>query len=632
MSTRLLIAMNRSMVLLIFCGLFACKSRVKQTSDVSAERSKQPSQIVLEMDNNRALTKKIEMIESAKSSIDLAYYVFKDDVVGKTIALKLAERANNGVKVRLIVDGSPHSISRPFFKSLVAQNPENIQVLYFRPAGVSQFTSRFPKSYQALLQMAQKMSDPDGDGASNITFMNVLNSVSYSGAKFLGAAFAQIFNPQTIKDISTAATEYSVDSLMKVAIDTLGTVENISLGAAERSETAHFLFSRSKRLHHKLIITDHLKMTTGGRNMWAPSHLLADQGAANNQKDFNPTTDTDIFMENADIAASAKATFDSYFECATSTSCEAGVDTELETFAPIDKNYWTTHVIGADRILARAISSTRTITPISDKTIVSDASYSDLTYIENTMFKDRSKTGFLAEKPNQIRNTVVELLKHTQKGQKVFIKSAYLIMPPSLFEPLLDAIERGVEVTLLTNSPISSNHAVVPFFGRMQYKALLVRSKELNGSLKILEYNHSNLIHDKVWIIGDSLLVGSSNADPRSFFLNTENDVLIQPSENAKGHDSLAKQYFDWQISQIEELKKRTIFYKRLGKNFPIITEVTIANLLKEEFEPRFYRFVARPKHDVLMTLKSYFDKSIYPGPERKRYQSFLYDYLLLQL
>ncbi len=57
-----------------------------------------------EADAIRSLTAKIHMIESAEHSVDLVYYILKDDLAGKAMLGALCEAVQRGVDVRLMVD------------------------------------------------------------------------------------------------------------------------------------------------------------------------------------------------------------------------------------------------------------------------------------------------------------------------------------------------------------------------------------------------------------------------------------------------------------------------------------------------------------------------------------------------
>jgi len=59
---------------------------------------------VLLTDNDDAFAAKLELIESANESLDLAYYIFADDYSSSTLAVALIEAAKRGVRVRLLLD------------------------------------------------------------------------------------------------------------------------------------------------------------------------------------------------------------------------------------------------------------------------------------------------------------------------------------------------------------------------------------------------------------------------------------------------------------------------------------------------------------------------------------------------
>lgn len=57
-------------------------------------------------DNNLAFEEKINLIREAKKTIDLAYYIFKDDFSSSALSKALINAANRGVQVRLLLDYS----------------------------------------------------------------------------------------------------------------------------------------------------------------------------------------------------------------------------------------------------------------------------------------------------------------------------------------------------------------------------------------------------------------------------------------------------------------------------------------------------------------------------------------------
>jgi putative cardiolipin synthase len=77
----------------------------------------------LVLDPREGYLAKIMMIKNAKKTIDLSYYIFKNDDTGKAILHELRVAIKRGVKVRILVDSSGSISKAPFYddiKALVA--------------------------------------------------------------------------------------------------------------------------------------------------------------------------------------------------------------------------------------------------------------------------------------------------------------------------------------------------------------------------------------------------------------------------------------------------------------------------------------------------------------------------------
>lgn len=68
-------------------------------------RASAGNRIELIASGEEAYHRLVSIVEGAETSIDLTFYKFADDAVGRDIAIRLARRARGGVKVRLLVDG-----------------------------------------------------------------------------------------------------------------------------------------------------------------------------------------------------------------------------------------------------------------------------------------------------------------------------------------------------------------------------------------------------------------------------------------------------------------------------------------------------------------------------------------------
>lgn len=128
----------------------------------------------------------------------------------------------------------------------------------------------------------------------------------------------------------------------------------------------------------------------------------------------------------------------------------------------------------------------------------------------------------------------------------VYIQTPYFVPPPSLVAAFRRAVQRGVDVSLMLPKNIDT-----PLMGptnRAYYADCL------EAGVRILE-REGEFIHCKTLVADDEIsLVGASNLDWRSFFVNYEINVLIYDRETAL----YGKQVFeaDRQLSQTVRLQE----------------------------------------------------------------------------
>ena len=130
--------------------------------------------------------------------------------------------------------------------------------------------------------------------------------------------------------------------------------------------------------------------------------------------------------------------------------------------------------------------------------------------------------------------------------REVLLHNAYLFLPANLLQDIGASLDGtrpcpGVTLTLLTNSLATTDLNVVNLLAVWQLKALADHLRETGpadraATLRYLEYRPvagANLsLHSKVMVFGDEIFIGSSNADLRSFMMDSNNGVLIR---NAPG-------------------------------------------------------------------------------------------------
>ncbi len=86
-------------------------------------------------DNDAAFDAKLQLVEGARQSLDLAYYIFADDHTSSRLAQALIDAAGRGVRVRLLVDYLSAYRHLDRFSWLEQQGRGNLEVrLYNRPS------------------------------------------------------------------------------------------------------------------------------------------------------------------------------------------------------------------------------------------------------------------------------------------------------------------------------------------------------------------------------------------------------------------------------------------------------------------------------------------------------------------
>lgn len=122
--------------------------------------------------------------------------------------------------------------------------------------------------------------------------------------------------------------------------------------------------------------------------------------------------------------------------------------------------------------------------------------------------------------------------------QRLWIASPYLLPDPSSCQLLGEAVQRGVDVRLLTMSH-RTDKPYIYYAARERYPTLLDRG------VQIFEYQPS-MMHAKLMLLDDQWVsMGSANLDPRSFFRNDEINVSTQEPQLVDAIATLFKSAFE---------------------------------------------------------------------------------------
>ncbi len=139
--------------------------------------------------------------------------------------------------------------------------------------------------------------------------------------------------------------------------------------------------------------------------------------------------------------------------------------------------------------------------------------------------------------------------------RQIQLTNAYFVPDPQLLQSLIDAVRRGVEVTLIL--PSHSDSEIVFHAGRSHYEDLL------KAGVKIFE-RQGPLLHSKTALIdGVWSCVGSANLDWRSFLDNDEVNAVILGREFAQQMQAMFDK--DLRASQaitLEEWERRSLMFR----------------------------------------------------------------------
>ena len=147
-----------------------------------------------------------------------------------------------------------------------------------------------------------------------------------------------------------------------------------------------------------------------------------------------------------------------------------------------------------------------------------------------------------AEEAKSIRTPLIESVESAQN--ELIIITPYFVPSKSGIDRFRSLRERGVEVTIVTNSLASTNQWLV-HSGYARVRKPLLESgvairevrpdRDQSASGVVTETDTLVTMHTKVFVVDRSaIFLGSFNFDPRSAYINTESGVIIESQEMAE--------------------------------------------------------------------------------------------------
>ncbi len=179
-------------------------------------------------------------------------------------------------------------------------------------------------------------------------------------------------------------------------------------------------------------------------------------------------------------------------------------------------------------------------------------------------------------KTKRISDTILSSIKNTKKS---FVAvSPYLIPPLRFMKQLKKANKRGVKITLISNSPQVSDAKIIAA------AYMNDRRKYLKRNIKVYEYNGPKMVHDKIFLIDDSIaIVGSYNFDNISYRMNSEVIATIKDAAFGKK----LQQHIAIRLEKCTEIKNKR------DRN-PACDKKTIRRAKASQFLLRIFPFIRR--------------------------------------
>ncbi|MDH5355972.1 MAG: phosphatidylserine/phosphatidylglycerophosphate/cardiolipin synthase family protein [Gammaproteobacteria bacterium] len=134
---------------------------------------------------------------------------------------------------------------------------------------------------------------------------------------------------------------------------------------------------------------------------------------------------------------------------------------------------------------------------------------------------------------------IIDLLQQAQS--RIWITNAYFNPSNRLLKALKMAARHNLSVMLMV--PSRSDISWFPYFARTYYADLL------NAGIRVFEYS-VQVIHSKTMLIDNTVLVGSTNLNFRSFVHDLEVDALVSGTEAVKQMEAK----FELDIEQCTEI------------------------------------------------------------------------------
>lgn len=662
-------------------------SDISKYASVANLETTSESQVIT--DNVIAFEKRIEMIQKATKSLELAYYIYSDDESSSYLSREIINAASRGVKVRILVDyitnyGKLDTLlamqkavnttrgGSIEFRLYGRPTPNIIKDAIYMTTPCSEANRAPGKEVACTAEkkpIADKMQAAKGMDAYNYNtgYSGIFLSGFYAkspAASNLALVAGGKFDPSTLNSGSDGKPMSEEDK--KGLIDLLKLYKEVKIEgkilSAIKLQAAMLFYGDEVKgvinlidkvfpagqdsydvsagkedmrgkdwdhitdfIHHKLLLADNNELLIGGRNIENSYHMdknpsgkyvfmdtdihmsLSEKSGVKVQATFNDLWNFKVMVATTDeiLRHAPNDTQVELDKCAKAAkdaaTCFASVSVQLTTQKGLDASRRTRELDALSILNDRANEFDKNLrkNPGSSPSFVVDRD-AKISYIENIPFTlgNKTKRNYGA-KLNSEEDSGKYIHKLWMKGmldtcktkekKNVYLHQAYYL-PPSNLMQVLSAMTKtmkegssnynadykdldcsNVTIKVVTNSVATTDLSVINIFSRHQMHSLLkaieIAKSKKAASLEYYEYKPqagtTKSLHTKVSLMGDVAIIGSANADIRSYMMDTNNGVLIQ---NAKSFVASYGEFMESLISNSSVTQRMDVEWRDYKK------------------------------------------------------------------
>lgn len=174
----------------IGCSAFGAsfpENFVENGSFLTVQKEKNSNVLQILNNGTAAFAKRLELIEKAKKSIEVEYFIYSMDMAGKIFTQALIKKAREGVKVRVLIDGSKILLEVDEFIAERLRR-EGVEVRYYNTAFTLRPKSILYRNHRKLMVVDDQYAIVGGRNIANEYFdldeeYNFLDRDAYTEGK-----------------------------------------------------------------------------------------------------------------------------------------------------------------------------------------------------------------------------------------------------------------------------------------------------------------------------------------------------------------------------------------------------------------------------------------------------------------